>query len=329
MTCTPTRASLLVCASLCAACSSSSGGPAHATTSTLVTGVAPGESAEYLVVDANNAYAATQTAILKIPLSGGASVALAQIPPDTGPSGLAVGESSVYWSQNEYSTGATQGTIYAVPIDGGTPATIAAIAGSATTVATDDTSVYWAASVAGTTCTTSSCENLLEAPLAGGAAVTLSTSAHAPTSFAFDGSNVYWGNGDGFLLRMPKTGGTPTVLADYATTSVVGVGLVGSTLYWGASGGDVYETPVSGGASKPLEVALSAMRGAAFTTDGLAWGVDGYSGQSETGTVAVTSLGGTTTTLWSSASEAPVAIAAHGTTVVFATSSGAVIKIAW
>jgi hypothetical protein len=317
---------LLVCAALGTACSSSSGGPASAATKvTLASGV----SAEYLAVDATNAYAATQTGIVKIPLSGGAPVTLAPIPQDSGPSGLAVAGSRVYWSENAYSTSTTQGIIYAVPVDGGTPSTIATIAGSAGSVATDDTSVYWAASLAGTTCTTSSCEILVEAPLAGGTAVTLSTSAHSPTSFAFDGSSVYWGNGDGFLLKVPKGGGTATVLADYAATSIEGLGLVGSTLYWGASGGDVLETPASGGASKPLEVSVSTMRSAVFTPDGLAWGIASYAGQSETGVVSLTSPGGATSALWSSTSDAPVVLAAHGTTVVFATSSGALIEIAW
>lgn len=325
MTCLGTRACLLVCAALGTACSSSSGGPVDATLVTLTSGL----NAQYLALDTTSAYAATQTSIVRIPLAHAETVTLAMLPQSGSAAGLAVGGSRVFWSENDYSSSTTQGTLYSVPVAGGAPTTLATVAGYAGTVATDDASVYWAASLAGTACTTGSCQILVKAPLAGGTPVTLSTNAHTPTTFAFDASNVYWGNSDGFLLKAPKSGGNVTVLADFAATSIEGLGLVGSTLYWGASGGDVYETPAAGGASKALEVASSTMRSAGFTSDGVAWAVDGYAAQSQTGVVAITSLGGGTATLWSSGSESPVTLVANGKTLVFTTSAGALIEIAW
>jgi hypothetical protein len=326
MTCAWSRAPLFVLTALGAACSSaSSGGPASATTTSLASGL----SAQLLALDATNVYAATQSGIVRVPLAGGKPVSLAQLPQQSGASGLAAGGSRVFWSQNDDSGTTPQGTLYSAPIGGGAATTVATVAGYAGAIGTDDTDVYWAGSAIGTACATASCGILVKAPLAGGTAVTLSTSAHSPTSFAFDDTNVYWGSSDGFLLKMPKSGGSPTVLADFESTSIEGVGLAGSTLYWGASGGDVYETPVGGGTSKPLEVSTATMNGAAFTADGVAWGTQSYYADSQTGSVALTSLAGDTSTLWSSGSEAPAAVVARGTTIVFVTSTGSLVEIAW
>jgi hypothetical protein len=330
---------------LAAACSSSSGGskpaggPASTTLAAQPVTIATGVSGEFLAMDDANVYGASYGSgggdsggVLRYSLSGGTPTALATFPQDSGPAGLVVVGSTVYYALDTYSTNTTQGLIVSVPVKGGASTTVVSATGSIGSLATDGTDLYWTESAPGTTCNTVSCVPLLRAPLAGGTPVTITTAAHSPTCFAYDASHVYWGNGDGFLLAAPKAGGSVTVLADYASTSFEALALSGSTLTWGASGGDVYQTPTAGGSSKAIEVGASSMSSAAFTSKGLVWASESYdymaSGNGESGFIALTPLdGGATSTLWSSSDDGPSGVIAQGSTVVVVMSSGSMFRL--
>jgi hypothetical protein len=147
---------------------------------------------DYVVVDGTYAYVSQATAvqasgrILRVPVSGGAPVALAPTNVDY-PGILALDDVNLYYQGG--------GQLTRLPKSGGPPEVLAHA--SANGIATDGTSVYW---VEGNG-TTDVPGALKRVPASGDAVVTLSTSVGL--AVAVDDAYVYWLN-TRELLRMPK-----------------------------------------------------------------------------------------------------------------------------
>jgi hypothetical protein len=334
-TSTPRAAPVLVaiaCLTVATGCSSSSGVNAKATT--LATGTFP----QAMTMDGDNVYMVTTASaedgtvvVVRMPLAGGAATTLATLGSDQ-TAGMAMSGSTIVLSENDFSSSSPAGSLLSVPVGGGTTATVAALAGSPGRIACDGADVYVGQSITGTACASPPCLDLLKIPLAGGTVVTLTTAAHTPNAFAFDSADVYWGTSDGYVLKLAKTGGgTPTVLADFAQTSVGAIALNGADLYWSASGGDVYRTPTAGGTSTAIEVSATFVQAAAAWSAGVAWGYDGEStnGGSTSGVAFIPAGGGSTSVLWSSSAESPQLMTASGTTVVLSTTRQNLVKLSW
>jgi hypothetical protein len=308
---------------------SNSGDSGPAPAGTVPTTLLPGVSGYYLVVNSSNLYLATQTAILKVPIDGGAPVTLATIGTSQSLDGLAASDAAVFWTQIDESMSAVQTDILSVPISGGAVTTLATQPGFAGTIATDATSLYWSGSSTTGSCASPPCSTVSKAPLAGGTSVVLSSDAHTPSAFAFDTANVYWATSDGRVMSAAKGGGSSTLLADFAQTSIQGLGLSGSTLFWAASGGDLYTTPIDGGVSKPIEVGSSSIGAAAVSSDGIYWVTTTYANNGEASVVMRTSLDGASTeTLWTFQSDSVSSIAVDSRNVYLLTYMGGLLEMA-
>lgn len=242
-----------------------------------------------IAVDGINVYWAnfgnggTTSAAVEVPVQGGS--------PTTLESGLwsshaiAVDSANVYWTN-------TPGAIISEPLGGGTPTTIstagAPYGGSSEPggLAVDGTQAFWTMIEDGF---------LLATPVDGGATVTLAPGRQAcPQSIVVDTTNVYWAAGcanipGGALLKMPKTGGTPSTLAS-ATVQVFSAGGVatdGTSVYFtsfdpnyvsscngmdaGACDGAVVKVPVGGGNPVTLAAVPAAPVAIAIDATSVYW----------------------------------------------------------
>jgi hypothetical protein len=102
--------------------------------------------------------------------------------------GLAVNSFGLYWTEG------TDDSIRLQPFDGSPPVMIAQRQNRATTVAANETSVFWANKLSN--------GSILRAPAAGGATAVVG-SAVAPFAIRLDDSFVYWASSDS-IKRVPK-----------------------------------------------------------------------------------------------------------------------------
>src|SRR5262249_17519972 len=130
--------------------------------------------------------------IVATPKGGGQPVTL--VPQQLGPSGIAVDESWVYW------TNVTDGKIQKVPVSGGEPILLAATGSFPFGIAVDAKALYW----------TDAYGEVVMQPLAGANGVVTSL---APGHFkravgiATDGSSVFWTVADGEIMQVSTEGG--------------------------------------------------------------------------------------------------------------------------
>lgn len=238
-----------------------------------------------LLLSGTNLYGTTQYGgsaggngtLFSEPVTGGAPTILASFNGTNGyaPSTtLIVSGSALIGTANlggpGYTSGPTgDGTVFSVPISGGTPTVLAAFNG------TDGEMPYpGGVLLSGSTLYGSTSEGgvsgdgvVFSLPVTGGTPTVLTsfngTDGNGPGNLILSGSTLYGTtglggtNGDGTVFALPITGGTPTVLASFNGTNgqapLDALVLSGSTLY-GITGeggannlGAVFSLPISGG----------------------------------------------------------------------------------
>ncbi len=194
---------------------------------------------------------------------------------------------SVYWYDYNPNGGATGGSIFSVPVDGGSTVVVASGLAAVNAVAIDSTSVYWAehdfASGYG---------SIKSSPKSGGAATLLAFSSSDanpppgstlpvffPSGITTDTNNVYWSDalGGGTLRRVAKDGGTVTDIS----TNVGGSWLEldsntdPTTIYYANGGGGAgttepavfYSMPIDGGVPTTLATITGAYDVIGFGVD--------------------------------------------------------------
>jgi hypothetical protein len=210
----------------------------------------------WLVVDANNVYwvnqgtpenSETDGTVMKVPLGGGQPTILAS--GQLSPTSVAVDASFVYWantgtSDNNY----LDGSVMKAPLGGGAAIVLASEQNQPAQIEVNARGVYWMNDAA----------TLLSLPLEGASGALPQQLATSPSAsfdlvdFVVDAASVYWiaTSGvipfDGTVMKMPLTGGAPTVLAsgqDYPE----GIAVDGSSVYWATIDGSIRRTPSNGG----------------------------------------------------------------------------------
>ncbi len=147
-----------------------------------------------------------------------------------------IDQTFVYWAQE------ANGAVMKVPINGGTPQTIAVGGGGVNYIAIDATSVYFANQYSG---------QVMKAPLDGdgGQTVTLATvnTAAGAAGVAVDAVNVYWTNLDyGTVEAVPIGGGSATTLASGLTFPIL-ITLDAQNVYVPCGDGTIHAIPKAGG----------------------------------------------------------------------------------
>ncbi len=176
-------------------------------------------------------YWTTGNQVLKTPLDGGTSTALASEPQPgycNGPQGVAVDATSVYWTNAGSCAGplpeVCTGDVRKVSLSGGTVEIIANMQGNPEAIAVDDTSVYW------TNCQSNT---LMSAPKNGGKAITLVSGQGQPQFIAVDDTSVYWTTGvGGTVMKVPLGGGKSTTLVSGKQFSPLGIAVDDTSVYW-------------------------------------------------------------------------------------------------
>jgi hypothetical protein len=238
------------------------GGAGGAGGAGLATTVAMGEDAPTtIVVDDNNLYWTTRSAVRRMSKGGGAATALytALVSPDA----LAADASSLYWT----STLSDQG-IMSGPKTGGQ--TITVLTGTLGNLAVDGDAVYAVNSQV-------SPSLLLRAPKTAGATSTTVTMQSAFGELVGDDQFLYWAEGyKGRIQRVAKTGGTIMEVRPADPDTTLLARLDGSDVYF-ASVGDVAQSGMlkriakSGGATATLATGLDTPTDIAVTADAVYW----------------------------------------------------------
>jgi hypothetical protein len=152
---------------------------------------------------------------------------------------IAVDATSVYWTAGEGG-----GSVVKVPVDGGTPTTLA-VAQGPEGIAVNATTVYWV--VQGDEVTDVG-GGVFSVPLNGGATTRVASSQTPGGALALSATGVYWSLLVMGIETVALSGGTPTSLTPAA--EVVDLALEGTDLYWiDRDSQAVMKTPAAGGAS--------------------------------------------------------------------------------
>jgi hypothetical protein len=237
--------------------------------------LAVGQAPSGLVVDDTYVYWTDQLAgtVTKTPISGGTSITLASgdvAGQPLQPSGIAQDAGNLYF---ESPYGPTQGLILSVPKTGGSPTIIASGQPYPNWgIAVDATSVYWVNNGTNPLYADSA---VMKAPLMGGGApIALATYpfVYAPNGLALDGENVYWTNSNGTVMKVPKDGGCPELLANAFIPW--GIAVDQTHVYWTNEGydgtGTVMKVPIGGGCAAGL-AAGGNLLGIALTAGDVYW----------------------------------------------------------
>ena len=164
--------------------------------------------------------------VMKLPLGGGTiptPLASYQVTPCA--IAIAVDATNVYWT-------GSSGTVMKVPVNGGTPATLASSQDQPEAIAVDGTSVYWTNGV-------SPNGAVMKMPLNGGTPTTLAASQNDPAAIAVDSTSVYWTTSlGGTVMKVSLDGGTTTLLVS-GQNSPQDIAVDATSVYWTTHGGTV------------------------------------------------------------------------------------------
>jgi hypothetical protein len=169
---------------------------------------------EMLRVDSKNVYWVTQGFVSGVPIAGGDPIELAQ---ETGISfgRIAIDSTYIYWSERPAFGDDSVKRVTLAP--GGQIETLAMNLRPVQDLEVDDANVYVLADL-----------DLLKIPLAGGDAVPVASKVG--TSIVLDGDQVYATN-DTSVVKVAKSGGTPTILAT-GQTKATSITLDSTSIYW-------------------------------------------------------------------------------------------------
>jgi hypothetical protein len=149
----------------------------------------------------------------------------------------------VYWTNGSLDGVDDAGSFLAdselleLPIDGGTPATLASGNPGPYAVALDATNLYWVD--LGTAAGAYSDGAVLSMPIAGGPVTALATGQLAPGAIAVSDSDVYWVDGclsssapgSGAVMRVAKTGGAVQTIAS-GLDQPAAIAVDAASVYW-------------------------------------------------------------------------------------------------
>jgi hypothetical protein len=155
---------------------------------------------------------------------------------------LTVDKASVYWG-----TGMNNGSVWKVPIGGGTPTQVVAMQAAPHGMASDGTTLYFADQGTGG----GSCNGSLQMiPVGGGMPTNVATAQCNPLDVVVDATNVYWTNsGDGSVWKSDKTTPNPINLVPAAGQGHAAYLRVDATnvYFTDQVGGVIDRVPIAGG----------------------------------------------------------------------------------
>jgi sugar lactone lactonase YvrE len=200
-------------------------------------------NADTIPVDSDAVYftgvLGTDFPLERLPKDGG-------VPIELDPNGVgwpyALDGSFVYWG--------TDTTIYRVPKGSGATQMVASTPASPSSIALDDTSLYWIAYAP------QKPWRLMTAPKTGGTATEIVLDAPfgpVAVSLAVDDRSIYWIDSMDNLRVTPKTGGASTILAPNADDLVADTT---SIYFQGRVGYDLYKVPKEGGPAIKLAASM-------------------------------------------------------------------------
>jgi hypothetical protein len=140
----------------------------------------------------------------------------------------------VYWA-NYYT-----GTIYSMPVDGGTVSTVAVGPTSVAAIELDDINMYWS--------TMDYPGSVYTQPKSGGSRTTLAAYMSPTLGLLIRGNWLYWSSSS-YIYRIPKSGGVRETLAS-GLNSAWDLASDGTNLFWvefASPGGCVKQMPLDGG----------------------------------------------------------------------------------
>ncbi len=187
--------------------------------------------------------------IYSLPRSGGTPVKIA----DTGDgvaAGMTINATALYWLDEQDPTQSYKRMVMSVPLAGGTP-TVVAGTDEATSVAADDTSVYWTAGM-GLPDGPPDVGAVFSVPIAGGTPTILAAGRQYPVALTTDGASLYWlelgqthvdcSPGPGSVTKLALGGGAPETIVT-GLVSAHALGVAGSNVYVADSGGFCNDRP--------------------------------------------------------------------------------------
>jgi hypothetical protein len=178
-------------------------------------------------------------------------------------------------------------------------------------IAVDSTYVYWG-----------STDEIMRVPIGGGARTTFA-STQAVGGIVSDANDLYWSNGKDAVMKAPREGGRPTVVAN-ATASAYVAAVDATNVYWtDMSSGTISKAPVGGGAATVLATGQSAGALALDATN-VYW--TNYDNDQPGATVMTIPIAGGTPTTLASGIRGPAGIAV-GRSSVYWTSDNAVKEV--